>query len=199
MKHSPALQQMLEQLLTRYRVDADERAVRLQLEGGDQLVIAEESAAQRVRFSRYVSVGGRIPLKDLEILFFVDEEGHWIPYELYRDVTGQQVYGLVDKAQYKLTITDPANQEALAAFGDIWAFRLRDQGWLSRAAKLDAAGLALDGPFLWPEPTVDEPDLDQLEEWMLDNICESTDGCLVEPDGVCPHNHPSWLLRLGLV
>ena len=199
MKHSPALQQMLEQLLAHYRVDADERAVRLQLEGGDQVVIAKEPAAQRIRFSRYVTVGGYIPLKELEILFFVDEEGHWIPYELYRDVTGQQVYGRVDQAQRTLTVIDSANQEALAAFCDIWAFRLRDQGWLSRAAKLDVAGLTLDGPFLWPEPTVDEPDLDQLEEWMLDGICEATDSCVVEVDGVCPHNHPSWLLRLGLV
>ena len=199
MKHSPALQEMLEQLLARYRVDTDEQEIRLQLEGGDQLVIAEEPTEQRIRFGRYVSVGGRIPLKDLEILFFVSVEGRWIPYELYRDVIGQRVYGRVDKAQHKLTITDPANQEALAAFGDIWAFRLRDQGWLTRATNLDVTGLALDGPFLWPEPTVEEPDLDQLEEWMLDGVCEATDGCLVEVDGVCPHAHPSWLLRLGLV
>lgn len=52
----------------------------------------------------------------------------------------------------------------------------------------------------WPEPTEDEPDLETLEEWMNeDGGCEATDGCWVEPDGVCSHGHPSWLLRLGLI
>lgn len=52
----------------------------------------------------------------------------------------------------------------------------------------------------WPEPTMDEPDLFILEDWMIeDGGCEATDGCWVEPDGVCPHGHPSWFLRLGLI
>lgn len=199
MMHSPALQHLLEQLLVRYRADPNERQLRLRLEGSDQLVIAEEQSAQRVRFGRYLSVGGRVPLKDLEILFFVSEDGHWIPYELYRDVAGQRVYGQVDTARRRLTIVDPPNQRALRDYCDIWAFRLRDQGWLQRATALDAHGLVLEGPFLWPEPTVPEPDEGQVEEWMFDDICEATDGCFTEPDGVCPHGHPSWLLRLGLI
>ena len=32
-----------------------------------------------------------------------------------------------------------------------------------------------------------------------DDCCEATDGCIVEPDGHCPHAHPSWLLKLGLI
>ena len=51
----------------------------------------------------------------------------------------------------------------------------------------------------WPEPTVERPDLETLEEWFFDSICEATDGCIVEHDGTCPHNHPSWFLRLGLI
>lgn len=52
----------------------------------------------------------------------------------------------------------------------------------------------------WPEPTTDEPDLETLESWMFeDGGCEATDGCWVEPDGVCQHGHPSWFLRLGLI
>jgi hypothetical protein len=199
MNCSPALQEMLARLLARYRLDPSERQILLKLEGGDQLVIAEEEDGRRVRFGRYVAVGGRIPLKDTEVLFSVSEEGHWIPYELYRDATGPKVYGRVHAARHTLTIVDPSNQEALAAYCDIWAFRLRDQGRLQRAAKLDAIGLEPAGPFLWPEPTVEEPDEEQLEEWMLDDVCEATDGCLTEPDGVCPHGHPSWLLRLGLI
>ena len=51
----------------------------------------------------------------------------------------------------------------------------------------------------FPAPTEEEPDIEQLEEWTCDSICEATDGCIVEPDGVCEHGHPSWLLKLGFV
>ena len=51
----------------------------------------------------------------------------------------------------------------------------------------------------WPDPTVDPPDMETLQEWFFDSICEATDGCIVEHDGRCPHNHPSWFLRLGLI
>ncbi len=50
-----------------------------------------------------------------------------------------------------------------------------------------------------PSPTEDEPDLETLEEWASESGCEATDGCWVEPDGICPHGHPSWLLRLGYI
>ena len=51
----------------------------------------------------------------------------------------------------------------------------------------------------WPEPTTEHPDIETLEEWDMDGGCEATDGCWVEPDGVCQHGHPSWLLRLGYI
>ena len=47
--------------------------------------------------------------------------------------------------------------------------------------------------------TDDIPDLDQIEEWLFDSICESLDGCIVEHDGHCPHGHPSWILALGVI
>ena len=51
----------------------------------------------------------------------------------------------------------------------------------------------------WPAPTTEQPSLETIEEWMWeDGGCEATDGCWLEVDGVCPHGHPSWLLRLGL-
>jgi hypothetical protein len=52
---------------------------------------------------------------------------------------------------------------------------------------------------IWPEPTTDAPDLATLEDWLTDGACEATDGCFVEPDGTCPHGHPSWLIVLGLI
>jgi hypothetical protein len=55
-------------------------------------------------------------------------------------------------------------------------------------------------PLPWPAPTTDRPDLETLEEWQHDDGgCEATDGCWVEPDGTCPHGHPSWFLALGLI
>jgi len=56
-----------------------------------------------------------------------------------------------------------------------------------------------DDPVVWPEPTVKEPAFDDIEDWDADGGCEATDGCWVEPDGVCEHGHPSWMLRLGLI
>ena len=51
----------------------------------------------------------------------------------------------------------------------------------------------------YPTPTEDAPDLELLEEWMMEGVCEATDGCIVEPDGVCPHGHPSWLIAMGMI
>ena len=52
----------------------------------------------------------------------------------------------------------------------------------------------------WPEPTSKQPSLASLEKAMdNDGAVKATDGCRVEPDGVCPHGHPSWLLKLGMI
>ena len=48
-------------------------------------------------------------------------------------------------------------------------------------------------------PTTRKPSLRSLIEAMDEGICEATDGCVVEPDGVCEHDHPSWMLELGLI
>lgn len=200
MLHSPALQQVLEQLLARYRLDPSERRLCLTQEGGDQLLIEELPENKCIRFSRYIAPAGRVPIKDLEIVFFVSPQGRWIPYEMYRDTPGRHTWGSVDGVKRTLTISDPLHQAALRDACDIWAFRLRDQAWLQHATKLDASGLVVEGPFLWPEPTVPQPDLETLEEWMVeDGGCEATDGCWLEVDGMCPHGHPAWLLRLGWV
>lgn len=54
-------------------------------------------------------------------------------------------------------------------------------------------------PTKFLTPTTDEPDEDQIEEWVMDSVCDATDGCTVEPDGTCPHGHVSWLMYLGLI
>jgi len=51
----------------------------------------------------------------------------------------------------------------------------------------------------WPRPTIDIPTLQEMKQMVYDSVALATDGCRVELDGVCPHGHPSWLLRLGLI
>ena len=45
----------------------------------------------------------------------------------------------------------------------------------------------------------DPPSMDVIEDWIFDGECEATDGCIVEPDGHCPHGHPSWLIVVGAI
>jgi hypothetical protein len=54
-------------------------------------------------------------------------------------------------------------------------------------------------PALWPEPETPPPDDETIAFWIIDSVTEATDGCTVEPDGICPHGHPSWLLRMGII
>jgi hypothetical protein len=50
------------------------------------------------------------------------------------------------------------------------------------------------------QPTTPEPDVELLEEWASEAVCEATDGCTgIELDGHCPHGHESWPLRLHFV
>ncbi len=42
-------------------------------------------------------------------------------------------------------------------------------------------------------------DLEEVEEWISEGWAEATDGCVVEPDGVCPHGCRSKLLEWGLI
>lgn len=38
-----------------------------------------------------------------------------------------------------------------------------------------------------------------LENWNSEGFCKTIDGCRVEPDGVCSHDFPSWLMALGYI
>ena len=52
----------------------------------------------------------------------------------------------------------------------------------------------------YPTPTGKEPSVDALYSMMVGMIAtETTDGCIAEPDGVCEHGHPSWLVVLRYI
>ena len=70
----------------------------------------------------------------------------------------------------------------------------------------DLADHSTDTPFdlltgrPYPEPTVAQPEADEIEAMLLDRARITTDGCEdVDPDGTCCHRHPSRLLRLGIL
>jgi len=46
---------------------------------------------------------------------------------------------------------------------------------------------------------IEAPTFDELMEQFNSGLCEATDGCIVEPDGICIHGCKSWLLELGLI
>ena len=48
-------------------------------------------------------------------------------------------------------------------------------------------------------PTIEKPNMEELEKMMNDGIADATDGCRVEPDGECEHGHSSWLVYLGFI
>lgn len=53
--------------------------------------------------------------------------------------------------------------------------------------------------LLYPEPTTEKPSEEEFWDMLFDGACPATDGCEVEPDGTCPHGHPAWPRRMGLV
>jgi hypothetical protein len=44
-----------------------------------------------------------------------------------------------------------------------------------------------------------QPGAATMNRWIDSGIARATDGCKVEPDGVCQHGHPSWILILGYI
>lgn len=138
-------------------------------------------------------------MKLLEVVCFILRHGEWLPLELTTD-GATAVYGTSDPETGQVTLTDRKGQAQAAGICDAWALRLLEEGFLASAARVHPLTVAPTYHSHWPDPTTDMPDLEAIEEWMWEDAgCEATDGCWVEVDGRCPHGHPSWLLRMGLV
>ena len=43
------------------------------------------------------------------------------------------------------------------------------------------------------------PSIRTMEKWVSNGVAKAIDGCTVEPDGVCEHGCPSWILIFGLI
>lgn len=50
-----------------------------------------------------------------------------------------------------------------------------------------------------PRKPLKRPSDATMMRWVNDGVARATDGCKVEPDGVCEHGKRSWLLVLGYI
>lgn len=166
----------------------------------DRLVV-EAVDEHRILVAHYFEQNGDL-VADPAVTFFVDGAGEWIPIGIDMVLAGSRSYvKLVGDAQDIELCHDPEGQADLAEFCATWATNIESQGWLAKGViQGDVDQTAATSESKWPEPTTDEPDQDTIFDWLImDGNCEATDGCLIEPDGICYHGHPSWLLRLGLI
>lgn len=209
MKSCPKMKHVIETLAKLHEIDLTQKGAhfRLDMPGYDRLCV-ENIGLNRVAVTHYFEQNGDL-VQDPEVVFFVgDENLGWVPIGVTQVIGGWRTYARVAPDGSKIVAYRKAAQASLADFAEMWAQNIEDQGWLEDGIKhssgTDEGTVAEEKPSSsnsrWPEPTVEQPDFETLEQWMWeDGCCEATDGCMIEPDGVCQHGHPSWLLRLGFI
>jgi hypothetical protein len=54
---------------------------------------------------------------------------------------------------------------------------------------------------MWPVPESPAPEMEDIIDAADWGVCPTSceEQCEVEPDGVCEHGHPSWLIRWGMI
>jgi hypothetical protein len=188
MKTSEAMREMITKLAEKHGLDLTnpEARLRLDMPGFDRLVI-EKSGEHLVSVAHYFEQSGEL-LADPKIVFFINDLG-WIPIEITQALGGHRVYAIISPDGQEVALINTLGQMSLALFAEDWARNIETQGWLEEGIK-----------WVPCDPVkVQTPDLETLMEWEAEGGCEAVDGCWVEPDGVCPHGSPSWLLVLGLI
>ena len=198
---SPRMQHLIEELANRYGLDLHDPDAYLRLampERDDCLVI--QRVGPHLSIARYVVKEG-VTAPDPDMLFCLEQPAAWPIVEVIYSWREWSAYVRWTQQQ-RIPVGDMSRQLLWAHFAKYWAQKLTDEGWAwfaTRHKQNPVRVSALD-PSTWPEPTEPQPDQETLEEWMYeDGGCEATDSCWVEPDGICQHGHPSWLLVLDLI
>jgi hypothetical protein len=200
MKPSPKMQEVISAIAAKYGLNMRQQGahVRLTMPHYDPLVI-EVLHEHLVNVAHLYEPRPDIRIADPAIAFFTGYD-LWVPVEVTQRIGGYRIYATLSDDMGDITGVLPTAQADLADFAEMWAENIVEQRWLEQGMVNIAAKIGVDGERRWPEPTVDDPDEDQVEAWLMDvELCEATDGCIVEVDGICPHGHPSWLRRMGLV
>jgi hypothetical protein len=161
------------------------------------LIIEEQIKHKLMRVCYWLFDAEGQPVPEPELVFHIDPGGRWIPYEIHRHTAGHYSCADLEMGSGELLVTDPRHQAALAVFADSWAETLRAQGWIGGASK------CITHPQTGPadEPAAQQPPaIADLWDWVDEyGKCPAADDCWVEPDGVCEHGYPSWLVELGLL
>jgi hypothetical protein len=82
-----------------------------------------------------------------------------------------------ERAHYNAFATKPLEPEQ-------WLAGREAKGWTRIPAPFTVYGL---------------PGKRALNRWSFDSVAKAVDGCRIEPDGICQHGAPSWLLALNLI
>ncbi len=129
----------------------------------------------------------------------VPDQGHpfaYFPQELIGDLGDEDTRRMVDQydpsGELVLVLLKPQNRTSTYRLSSIFPQSHRD-------GATKEVGETPDEPAVAPE--LEAPDIGTLMEWEAEGGCEAAcpHGCWVEPDGVCPHGNPSWLLNLGFI
>jgi hypothetical protein len=200
MKQAEFMDQFVYELIEHYEAEVLPSGLiylELSMYGYGVLVIEEKIKHKQMCVCYWLYDAQGHPVPEPQILFYLGDDGHWIPYEFTRHTAGHKAFALLDTELGELIVTDANNQEALAHYTDLWAEVLRTQGWVGGAEK------TITQPQEWPEeedaPSM-PPTVEELWEWVDEyGKCTATDGCWVSPAGVCEHGYRSWLLEWGLI
>jgi hypothetical protein len=202
MKVSPKMKEEIEKLAQKHEVPLAQVGdhFRLDMRYYDRLCV-EKIGINRISVAHYFEMNGDL-VPDPDIVFFVQDSGDWCPIGINQSIGGWRSYVKMTLDGEGIEAYDEVGQADLANFAEIWAQNLADQGWLERGRCTHSfVVLAVERPkSKWPTPVTDAPDMDAIFDWLLlDGDCEATDGCIIEPDGVCQHGYPSWLIQLGMI
>ena len=125
--------------------------------------------------------------------------GH--PFGYFPQEQAQELYN--DDTRRMVSEYDPTHELVLVLlkpYGHTSTYRIRAASPELEAEAPNAA-LPRDRTEAAVELRLEPPDVETLIQWEAEGGCEAAcpHGCWVEPDGVCSHGNPSWLLRLGLI
>jgi putative heme degradation protein len=140
MKTCPKMREIVGKLCEKHGIDLNQvrATIRLDMEGFDRLCI-ERVTSNAVSVAHYFEMNGDV-VPEPDIVFFIDEWGEWIPVEITQSMTGWTRVVEFDDTGDKIMRYRADEQADIAAFAELWAQNITDQGWLTEGKKHEHAG-----------------------------------------------------------
>lgn len=139
MKPSPTMQQIVQLLAQRQRINLSEQGahLRLTMEGYEPLVI-ECTGLSRVIVAHFFTHNGDV-VPDPLVTFFTADPSGWIPIGITQSFGGSKTYAVVAEDGTHVTCLNHPMQADLAEFTEMWAQNLIDQQWSERGERVQPA------------------------------------------------------------